>query len=170
MKGAMMRCGLSEQEVDSLYAAVRAFWLERFFTNDYCVDDSATPGAAAFVQAVVATGAQLVYVTGRAEDMRAGTVESMRRTGMPLPAQGRVSLLMKPDPRDDDDAFKRSAHARLETMGTLIAAFDNEPTHVNDYLVRFPKAQIVHLATDHSGRPVVLPESIISVPHFSHES
>lgn len=169
MRGAMRNCGLSEEEVEGLFAAFRSFWLERFFTSDYCVDDMAIEGAAAFTHAVVATGAHLVYVTGRHEGMRAGTVESMRRNGLAVPGEGRVDLLMKPSERDNDDAFKREAHARLGEMGTLIAAFDNEPTHANDYLRRFPEAKVVHLATDHSGRPVTLLDEIVSVPHFSHE-
>ena len=168
MRGAMRNCGLSAEEVETLYEPMRAFWLERFFTSDYCLDDVALEGAAAFTQAVVASGAHLAYITGRHEGMRPGTVECMRRNGLALPGEGRVHLWMKPQERDDDDAFKRTAHARLGALGTVIAAFDNEPTHANDYLRRFPEAQVIHLATDHSGRPVVLLEGIVSVPHFSH--
>lgn len=170
MRGAMRNCGLSAEEVEAHFDAARAFWLQRFFTSAYCVDDVAIQGAAAFTHAVVATGAHLAYVTGRHEGMREGTVESMRRNGLALPGEGRVHLLMKPNERDNDDAFKREAHARLGELGVVIAAFDNEPTHANDYLSRFPQAQVVHLATDHSGRPVVLLDEIVSVPHFSHET
>jgi hypothetical protein len=170
MRGAMLNCGLSSQEVESHYEALRTFWLERFFTSEYCMDDVAHQGAAAFTHAVVATGAHLAYVTGRHEGMRPGTVECMRRNGLAVPGEGRVHLLMKPTEQENDDAFKRAAHARLGELGRLIAAFDNEPTHANDYLQRFPDAQVIHLATDHSGRPVVLLDSIVSVPHFSYES
>jgi hypothetical protein len=170
MRGAMLKCGLSSDEVESHYESLRTFWLERFFTSEYCVDDVALQGAAAFTHAVVATGAHLAYVTGRHEGMRTGTLECMRRNGLAVPGEGRVHLLMKPTEQENDDAFKRAAHARLGELGRLIAAFDNEPTHANDYLQRFPDAQVVHLATDHSGRPVVLLDSIVSVPHFSYES
>ncbi|HYO59875.1 hypothetical protein [Archangium sp.] len=170
MRGAMRNCGLTAEEVEGLFEAARTFWLERFFTSDYCVDDVAIRGAAAFTHAVVATGAHLAYVTGRHEGMRAGTVESMRRNGLALPGEGRVHLLMKPGEHENDDAFKRAAHARLGELGRVIAAFDNEPTHANDYLHRFPEAKVVHLATDHSGRPVILLDEIVSVPHFSHET
>jgi hypothetical protein len=156
--------------VETHFEAARSFWLKRFFTSHYCEDDVAIQGAAAFTHAVVATGAHLAYVTGRHEGMREGTVECMRRNGLAVPGEGRVHLLMKPHERDNDDAFKREAHARLGELGTVIAAFDNEPTHANDYLSRFPQAQVIHLATDHSGRPVVLLEDIVSVPHFSHET
>jgi hypothetical protein len=131
--------------------------------------NEAIQGAATFTHAVAGSGAHLVYVTGRHEAMRAGTEACMRQQGLPVPGEGRVHLLMKPHASDNDDAFKREAHARLGEWGTLIAAFDNEPTHANDYLRRFPQAQVIHLATDHSGRPVTLLEEIVSVPHFFHE-
>jgi len=169
MRGAMRNCGLSDEEVEAQFPLVRAFWLERFFTSDYCVHDEAIQGAATFTHAVADSGAHLVYVTGRHEAMRAGTEACMRQQGLPVPGEGRVHLLMKPHASDNDDAFKREAHARLGEWGTLIAAFDNEPTHANDYLRRFPQAQVIHLATDHSGRPVTLLEEIVSVPHFFHE-
>jgi hypothetical protein len=51
-------------------------------------------------------------------------------------------------------------------MGQVIAAFDNEPMHANDYRRNFPEAKVIHLATDHSGRPVELLEGIVSVPNF----
>lgn len=167
MKAAMRNCGLSSEQVESVYDEARAFWLERFFTSEYCVDDVAIEGAAAFTHAVARTGAQLVYVTGRHEGMRAGTVEAMRRCSLALPGEGSTQLLMKPTLRESDDAFKREAHARLGKLGRVIAAFDNEPTHVNDYQHKFPEATVVHLATDHSGRPVQLLEAIISIPHFT---
>ena len=166
MRGAMRNCGLSSEEVEAHFEAARSFWLKRFFTSHYCEDDVAIQGAAAFTHAVAATGAHLAYVTGRHEGMRPGTIACMRRNGLALPGEGRVHLLMKPTEREDDDAFKRTAHARLGELGQVIAAFDNEPTHANDYLQRFPDAQVVHLATDHSGRPVQLLDGVISIPHF----
>jgi len=166
MKTAMRNCGLSPEQVEAVYEEARLFWLERFFTSEYCVEDVAIKGAADFTHAVVGTGAQLAYVTGRPETMRVGTVEAMRRRGLAVPGEGTVHLIMKPTPRENDDAFKREAHARLGTLGRVIAAFDNEPTHVNDYRRAFPEATVVHLATDHSGRPVELLEGIISIPHF----
>lgn len=172
LRAAMRACGMSDAEVEASYAEAKQFWVDRFFTSEYCKDDVPIQGAAAFTRALVAAGAQIAYVTGRHEGMREGTVECMRRGELALPGDpaGRVHLLMKPTLAEDDDAFKRIAHAELATMGTLIAAFDNEPTHVNDYRRKFPEALIIHLATDHSGRPVELLEGIVSVPHFDVRS
>jgi hypothetical protein len=89
----------------------------------------------------------------------------MRKCGLPLPG-GNVRLILKPTLEMGDDEFKREAQRQLADVGKLIAAFDNEPTHVNDYRRAFPDATIVHLATDHSGRPVALLDGVESVPHF----
>lgn len=165
LRAALRNCGLSEEAVAQHYDDAKRFWQERFFTSAYCTDDTAIDGAAAFTWASFQTGAQLAYVTGRHEGMREGTVAALRQSGMVLPGE-RVHLLMKPTLLENDDAFKREAHARLRTLGTLVAAFDNEPAHANDYLRHFPEATVIHLATDHSGRPVPLLEGIVSVPHF----
>ncbi|MBE4752589.1 hypothetical protein G4177_30945 [Corallococcus sp. ZKHCc1 1396] len=171
MRAAMRACGLEDADVEQRFADARAFWQERFFTSAYCVSDEAIEGAGAFMQAVAATGAQVVYLTGRHEAMREGTVACLARCGMVTPPGegGRVHLVMKPTLKEDDDAFKREAHARLGRMGTVVAAFDNEPTHANDYRQRFPEATVIHLATDHSGRAVELLDGIVSVPHFALE-
>ncbi len=163
---AMRKCGLTEREADQIYPEAKEFWLKRFFTSPYCVDDVAIPGAPQFVKAVADAGAIVCYVTGRDEGMKDGTLDAMRRCGFPLPGD-HVHLIMKPRPEMNDDQFKREAHRRISALGTVIAAFDNEPTHVNDYRRTFPDATVVHLATDHSGRPVALLKGVLSVPHFA---
>lgn len=165
LRGALRALGLDEHQVQATYPDLKQFWQERFFTSEYCVEDVAVAGAVPFLDAVVRTLAQVAYVTGRHESMRAGTVEAMRRAGMAVP-DGAVHLIMKPTLDAPDDDFKRQAHARLRTLGSVIAAFDNEPTHANDYRRTFPEATVIHLATDHSGRPVVLLDEVVSVPHF----
>lgn len=163
LKAAMIACGMAEPAAEQAYPDAKKFWGARFFTSEYCVDDIAVPGAPEFLAASVKTGAQVVYVTGRHEEMRDGSVKCMAKCGMPVPG-GSVTLVMKPTLRESDDVYKVRAHEQLAKMGTVIAAFDNEPTHANDYANKFADATIIHLATDHSGRPVQLVERIISVP------
>jgi hypothetical protein len=165
MKAAMRNCGLAPERIEQVFDAARRFWAERFFTSDYCLDDVPIPGSADFLRQVMSTQAQLCYVTGRHEAMRAGTVGALQRAQMPIPGE-RVELLMKPTFDLHDDEYKRLAHRRLSELGTLVAAFDNEPTHANDYRRAFPQAKVIHLATDHSGRPVELLAEVVSVPHF----
>lgn len=166
MKAAMRNCGLKEAEIERVFGDVRAFWFQRFFTSPYCLDDEAIEGAAEFLRRVRETRARIAYVTGRHEAMREGSVGAMARHGFPTPDERTVHLVMKPTLDVHDDDFKREAHARVGELGEVIACFDNEPTHVNDYRRKFPGALVVHLATDHSGRPVELLEGVNSVPHF----
>lgn len=168
LRGAVVACGLSQHEADALYPRLKAFWQERFFTSEYCKDDIEIVGAPRYLHALDYVKARVIYVTGRHEGMRAGTEACLERCRMPMPSHGgRVALLMKPRLPDDDDAFKREAHQQLRKMGTVLAAFDNEPIHINDYARVFPDALPVHLATDHSGRDVELDPRCVSIPHFA---
>lgn len=166
MRGAMVNAGLPAAEADALLPEAKEFWRARFFTSEYSACDVEIAGAADFLREALATGVQIAYVTGRHEAMRAGTEQAMRSCGMPLPDGGAVRLLMKPVLEENDDAFKERAVAQIRALGTAIAAFDNEPTHANGYRKSFPDARIVHLATDHSGRPVALLDGIVSIPDF----
>lgn len=166
LRAAATGVGLSSAQAETHYPELKRFWAERFFTSDYCRDDIEILGAPRFLKACVKTGAQVVYVTGRHEAMRPGSVAALEKCCMPMPG-GSVTLLMKPTLHESDDAYKRVAHQRVAALGQVIAAFDNEPTHVNDYAATFPQAIAVHLATDHSGREVKLVERVISIPHFA---
>jgi phosphoglycolate phosphatase-like HAD superfamily hydrolase len=165
LEHALLRCGLSQDELESCFVDVRRFWQERFFTSAYCIEDVPIPGAKAYLDACLKTAAQLIFITGRPDDMEEGTIACLKRHGMPTPG-GRVHLLMKPAEQEDDDAFKRQAHSRIPSLGELIAVFDNEPTHINDYAARFPDAFAFWLDTGHSGRDVQLHPSIISIRDF----
>ncbi len=165
LRAAMIACGLTDELTDKHYPDAKSFWGGHFFTSEYCVDDVEVPGAPEYLAAAVKTGAQVVYVTGRHEEMRVGSVRCLEKCKMPVPG-GTIALVMKPTLSESDDTYKLTAHAQLEKMGMVLAAFDNEPTHANDYAKKFPDATVIHLATDHSGRPVELLPRIISVPDF----
>jgi hypothetical protein len=162
---AMANTGLSAAEVDRWLPAAKKFWRERFFTSEYCALDDAIAGAVEFVGEVRRRGAQVAYCTGRHEAMRQGSVASFARLGFPLPGE-RVQLFMKPRIEISDDEYKVSAAPSLRALGRVIAAFDNEPTHINIYAHAFPEARAVHLATDHSGRPVQLAPAVVSIRNF----
>jgi hypothetical protein len=163
---AMDNAGLRPEEVARWVDDAKQFWRERFFTSEYCRDDEPIAGARAYLAAVVDAGGLIAYCTGRHEPMRAGTVDNFARLGYPLPGPG-VQLLMKPVFELSDDDWKVEAFARLRQLGGVVAAFDNEPTHVNGYRAGFPDATVVHLATDDSGRPVALAGGIISIKDFT---
>lgn len=163
---AMRNAGLAEAEIEVHLQPYRDCWRERFFTSEYCRVDESIAGAAAFVHAVRRAGARVVYLTGRHEGMRAGTVECLTRLRFPEPRGDGTRLWMKPSLDEDDDHFKARVHAELPKVGTVEAVFDNEPTHVNDYRRSFPQARVIHLATDHSMRAVFVDPEIPSIADF----
>ncbi len=162
-------CGLSAAEAEALHAEMKEFWRTRFFTSAYCADDTPVAGARAFLDAVLEAGGEILYITGRHEEMGAGTIESFRRAGFPLPGGERVQLWLKPKLEDDDDRWKEICHQRLLDLRGICCAFDNEPTHVNAYKKSFPDAVVVHLDTDHSRRPVAVLPEIPSIQDFVME-
>ena len=164
---AMANARLGDAQIREHEVSYRTFWLERFFTSDYCVVDRPIRGATAYATAAAATGARVVYVTGRPERMRAGTLETFDIAGFPEPDGDRVRLVMKPSPDETDDAYKTRIHDELRALGEVIAAFDNEPAHINGYRESFPEAICIHLATDHSPRPIRVAEGIPSIRDFA---
>jgi hypothetical protein len=165
LRSAVRNCGLPSAEVERLWGGLRAFWLQKFFTSEYCVEDVEVPGAARYLRRLFEKGARLCYVTGRPEGMREGTLHSLRAWEMPHPDEGAL-LWMKPDNAMSDEGFKREVQPKLRALGTVVAAFDNEPMHANGYRVGFPEANVVLVATDHSPARVRLLEGILPIPHF----
>jgi len=163
---AMRGAGLGPAEVARHLLPARRFWGAHFFTSEYCREDVPVPGAPAFVREMAGEGAQVAYVTGRPGRMEAGTLDCFRRSGLPLPDGARVHLLMKPDAPLGDDEWKSLAAARVARLGPVVAAFDNEPAHVNGYAMAWPEALCVHLDTDHSPRPIEVLAHVPSIRDF----
>jgi hypothetical protein len=162
---AMRNAGVSAARAHELHNAARSFWKERFFTSEYCRHDLPVRGAVAFVREVQTLGV-VVYLTGRHREMEQGTIDSLRTAGFPLPAPPSCHLLLKPYQELHDDAWKEQACAQVSALGPVVAAFDNEPAHINFYRKVFRDALCIHLETDHSGRPFTLLPGIASVPNF----
>lgn len=163
---AMTNMGVESSDAKRLQKSHSEFWFDRFFTSEYCRVDNAISGAADYVRKLHQQSAVIIYLTGRPEKMRTGTLESFDRLGFPCPGQSRCQLLMKPDLSTSDDDFKQASFETLNKEGHVLAAFDNEPTHINAYRMAFPQAVCVHLLTDHSMRPVRLLDNIQSILHF----
>jgi hypothetical protein len=169
LRDTLRLCGATAAEIAAMVPDLRAFWLGRFFTSEYCKDDTPVAGAPEYLSEVRSAGGEILYITGRHQEMERGTLESFQRAGFPMPDGERVQLWLKPVLADDDDRWKEICHARLRELRALGCAFDNEPTHVNAYKRAFPGAFVVHLDSDHSRRPVeVLPE-IPSIHDFVME-
>jgi hypothetical protein len=166
LRDTMRLCGLTDEQARALHAPLRRFWLERFFTSEYCKEDTPIPGAPEYLRRVSRAGGRILYVTGRHAGMADGTLESFRAAGLPLPDGEAVQLWLKPDSDADDDEWKETCQRRLLDLAGVACAFDNEPTHVNAYKRAFPRAHVVHLDTDHSGRPVEVRSDVPSIADF----
>ena len=132
---------------------LQAYWWERFFDGDWLAHDVPLPGAVPFVHTLHRRGATLVYLTGRHDPMRAGTLESLRTWDFPL-EDGRITLLTKPRFEIQDHVFKRASADLVRKLGAVAFCIDNEPSNVNLFAEIFPEALVVWMDTDHSPLPV----------------
>jgi hypothetical protein len=153
----------------ALLARLWTFWFARFFTNSYLGDDRAVEGAADYCRQVLEKGAVLVYLTGRDEAMRVGTLAALAENGLPLPDAENVHLMLKPSFEMADAAFKLEALRKVSELGEVVAAFENEPAHVNMFRDAFPSSTTVLLDTRHAGKPIEPYADIPKVPDFRPE-
>lgn len=187
-RNAMAAIGMSPVDIDRLIDPYTKFWEDRFFTTQYCQYDKDVAGAVQFVNELKQSGSIIRYLTGRHEEMRPGTLSSLDKLGFPVPetkpiaatehapgagltlTSNDVELIMKPRQSLADDEFKKSELAKFHNANAnanaILAAFDNEPYHINAYRSAFPGATCVHLDTDHSMRPVRLLGGIVSIKNF----
>lgn len=145
---------------------LRDFWFARFFTNDYVRLDEEIEGGAAYCRDTRAAGARVVYLTGRDETMREGTMDALGQRGFPVPDAKDIVLILKPRFETPDLEYKTAAIERLRSMGEVLGNFDNEPAHVNIFREAFPKSRTIFVDTKHSGKPVAPHPSIPWIKNF----
>jgi hypothetical protein len=136
------------------------FWLERFFSDRYCVFDIPYGGAAEACRRLAGTGALLVYLTGRYADTQAvGTLQSLRHFGFPVAEIG-TQLVMKTSRQESDRGYKRRVSEEILRMGVPVAAVDNEPGHCNTMSELFSGAHVAQFGSMHSPQAPNLNEGI----------
>jgi hypothetical protein len=109
----------------------------------------------------------VVYFTGRDLPlMGVGSFRSLKDLGFPIGVIG-AELVLKPEFNIPDETFKREEVTRLERLGEVIAAFDNEPANCNIFADSHPKADSVFLDTQHLPGAPRLHESVLVIPDFS---
>lgn len=148
-------------------AALRQFWFDRFFTDEYVLTDTPHPGAVEYVNRVHAAGALVYYLTGRhVGGMEAGTARALTQHGFPL-WRGRTALHLKPDFHLADKAYKDAALADIRSHhGDVVATFENEPGNANLFLRSFPDADHFLVLTEHSPEAEAPHPGLIQVPDF----
>ena len=147
---------LASAETKAAFSLAKPFWHDRFFSSTYLKHDRAYPGAVDFVKALHATGAQLVYLTGRDEPgMGSGTREILERDGFPLDSK-QVRFFLKPQREGDDHIHKVNAIVELKGRAPVLASFENEPKNVVAMYRAAPEAMhiFVHtVSSDHPAEP-----------------
>ena len=152
LRHTMSAAGLNPARIEALYPTVKETFYRNFFLGDYLVHDRAMPGAAALVWACYRAGLQIVYLTGRHDEMRAGTEAALRRWGFPY-GRPKTSLLVKPDRTQEDLVFKGEALREIGLLGKPCLFLDNEPANINLFYEQHPDALCIWVETDHSPRP-----------------
>ena len=152
---------------DALITNGSIFWAERFFSTDYLINDVPNRGVLEFVRKLYASGARIVYLTGRDQPRQLeGTIRVLQKFGFPVGLQG-TELIMKPTATMPDAIFKQRITSYLRSTGKVIAAFDNEPANVNVYRRAFGSETIsVLFETLHSPNPPPLIDGVYRLDSF----
>ncbi|GIW21182.1 MAG: hypothetical protein KatS3mg068_0189 [Candidatus Sericytochromatia bacterium] len=138
--------------------------MKDFFSNDYIVDKP-IKGAVNFVNKSKEVGFEIIYLTGRFESMRKGTIENLEENNFPIKDKNK-SLIMKPSDEMTDHEFKHIAMEEIKKYGNILAGFDNEPINANIFKEHLPNSQIFFVETNHSLNPPNLKDDIHTIINF----
>ena len=141
------------------------FWKERFFTNEYVKEDTAVEGGSEYVNKLMNLGATIVYLTGRDDSMREGTIESLMKAGFPYDEISSILITKERFDTPDID-YKKAAFKEIETLGEVVAFFENEPKNLNAMVKYFTNAVAVFLDIKHSPDPTKPDEKAIKIKNY----
>lgn len=113
------------------------FSKSHFMSNDYLSRDTATAGAANYMESAFKSGAVIVYLTARPGHMRPGTLNALRENGFPTPDKKKVYLFTN-DSRQNTVIYKDEVLKKVNGFGTVIGGFENEPPNINLFKSRYP--------------------------------
>jgi hypothetical protein len=170
LKDTFTAIGLSLEspEVQKAWESAKRFWAPRFFSHDYLQYDHAYAGAASFTQKIYDLGTQIVYLTGRDEpQMGEGTRRKLVQDGFPWNVP-RTTLLMKKHASLPDLEHKLEAAKYVQTHGTLIASFENEPANLSALYHLIPSAMHVYVDTVSSDHNALVCQGLYRIKGFGH--
>lgn len=173
VKDALLRVDFSQhlrslEERKKLETAIRDFWFERFFSNEYLHYDEPYAGAADFVQTLNQYPlVDIVYLTGRdVYRMGKGSKEVLVKWNFPLDDH-KCQLVLKPKRDLDDALFKFQWFEKLPSEKyNYISFFENEPVNVNRVREKLSHVEIVFFDSTHSRREDVF-EPILRIDTYS---
>ena len=94
--------------------------------------------------------------------MREGTLKALAGRGFPPPD----SLILKPRFDTPDLEYKTESIERLRALGSVTAAFENEPAHINLFQAAFAQSRHFLVGDKHSGKAVAPHPSVIRIRDF----
>jgi hypothetical protein len=164
-QNALERAGLDGNHPE-LQEAVRDFWYERFFSNEYLQYDLPYDGAVDYVNAAANLGAEIVYLTGRdIARMGPGSALTLKQWGFPLD-DIQTRLVLKPHKSMDDAEFKTDWFGSLpEKHYADIWFFENEPVNIHHLRNQHSHVNVVFFESTHAGKAKP-PEDIPKIMHF----
>lgn len=164
-QNALVRAGLDGHHPE-FQEAVREFWYQRFFSNDYLQYDLPYDGAVEYVNTVANLGAEVAYLTGRdVQRMGAGSALTLKHWGFPLD-DIQTRLILKPHMSLDDAEFKTGWFAGLPTNQYAdVWFFENEPVNIHHLRQQQPQVKVVFFESTHAGKATP-PEDIPRIMHF----
>lgn len=143
------------------------FWRARFFTDEYQRYDEPVAGAVHYAKECFAAGATVVYLSGRdAPGMLVGVAQALRQHGFPVGIP-HTAIVLKHDFDTPDLAFKKDALRFIDSLGTVVASFDNEPGNCNLFVERWPEAVVGLVDTHHAPDPPALDPRVATIPDFA---
>ena len=166
IKDTFSELGLCHEKNNAAFESIKTFWRNRFFTNDYLFHDHPYPGSPDFAWKVYNAGAHIVYLTGRDDPgMGRGTQANLIRDQFPH-SKPKITSLLKPKREMNDLLHKRKATEKIQTLGTVIASFENEPLNLVSLSKIFPEAMHVFVDTVCSSDPAPVTQGIYRIRNF----
>jgi hypothetical protein len=164
IKNMLIRAGLDHHHPE-FEEAVRDFWREHFFSNEYLKYDRPYAGAVKYVQSLAEAGAELAYLTGRdVHRMGTGSEQVLRDWDFPL--SERAQLVLKPHRSMDDALFKKDWFNSLPVgQFAKVWFFENEPVNIRLIQECNLDIDIIFFDSTHSGKAAT-PENIPAIMHF----
>jgi hypothetical protein len=151
LRAPLTRAGFQASSAE-FFKHVRDYWHQHFFSNSYLSEDVPYEGAVDFVNELKATGAHIMYLTGRDEPrMGPGTRASLKQWNFPFEEDG-CTLVLKPHEGLDDAEFKKDIFLNLADDYSSVWLFENEPVNIHLVAKECPRVQIIYFDSTHSGR------------------
>lgn len=146
LERTLRQAGIEERFLQLHLREIESYWSSRFYREELLAMDQAMPGAAQFVHEVKAAGVRVIYLTGRIEETRKGTLSALRRFGFPTES---CLLHMRQDSALHETSFKDSAFVELQALGHPVLFLDNHPGNLNAFMRRYPDSLGLLVDTGH---------------------